>query len=178
METLRIVLLHFGIAAAMLRPAVDAPRLGVARLLAGSLVEMLFSILIAPILMLTQTRAIFEILTGKDSGWSAQRRDGDAHELSSLLQFHAGHLATGIGLTIVCLLASTYVAAWMGPIIVGLLLSVAISHVTSKTAPGWLAKVLATPEDLQPPAIVAAVAAVYPDWRTLLTRSRPLTVPT
>ena len=50
------------------------------------------------------------------------------HELSSLLQFHAGHLAVGMALTIVCLLASIYVAAWMGPIIVGLLLSVAISH--------------------------------------------------
>jgi membrane glycosyltransferase len=175
--TLAVLLLPkvFGITVAMLRPATDAPRPGVMRLLAGSLVEMLFSILIAPILMLTQTRAIFEILTGKDSGWSAQRREGDAHGLSSLLQFHGGHLAVGVALTIVCLLASIYVAAWMGPIIVGLLLSVAISHVTSKTAPGWLAKVLATPEDIKPPAIVAAVAAVHPDWRTLLTRSRPLT---
>jgi membrane glycosyltransferase len=174
--TLAVLLLPkiFGIAAAMLRTAVDAPRPGVARLLAGSLVEMLFSILMAPILMLTQTKAIFEILTGKDSGWSAQRRDGDAHEWSSLLQFHGGHLAVGIVLTIVCLLASVYVAAWMGPIIAGLLLSVAISHVTSKTAPGWLAKILATPEDLQPPAIVAAVGAVYPEWRSLLARNRPL----
>jgi len=60
----------------------------------------------------------------------------------------------------------------MGPIIVGLLLSVGISHVTSKTAPGWLAKLLATPEDMKPPAIVAAVAAAHSDWRALLTRSR------
>jgi membrane glycosyltransferase len=172
--TLAVLLLPkvLGITVAVLRPTTAAPRPGVARLLAGCLVEMLFSILIAPILMLTQTRAIFEILTGKDSGWSAQRRDGDAHELSSLVQFHAGHLAVGVALTIVCLLASIYVAAWMGPIILGLLLSVAISHVTSKAAPGWLAKVLATPEDLRPPAIVAAVAAVHPDWRALLTRSR------
>jgi len=81
-------------------------------------------------------------------------------------------LAVGIALTIVCLLASTYVAAWMGPIIVGLLLSVGISYLTSKAAPGWLAKVLATPEDMKPPAIVAAVAAIHSDWRALLTRSR------
>ena len=172
--TLAVLLLPkaFGITMAVLRSAGAAARPGVARLLAGCLVEMLFSILIAPILMLTQTRAIFEILTGKDSGWSAQRRDGDAHALSSLLRFHAGHLTVGTALAIVCLLASIYVAAWMGPIIVGLLLSVAISHVTSKTAPSWLAKVLATPEDLKPPAIVAAVAALHPDWRALLTRSR------
>jgi len=177
--TLAVLLLPkvLGITVTVLRPATTAPRPGAATLMAGCLVEMLFSILIAPILMLTQTRAIFEILTGKDSGWSAQRRDGDAHELSSLLQFHGGHLVVGITLTVVCLLASIYVAAWMGPIIVGLLLSVGISHVTSQAAPGWLAKLLATPEDMKPPVIVAAVAAMHPDWRALLTRSRSALAP-
>jgi membrane glycosyltransferase len=61
----------------------------------------------------------------------------------------------------------------MGPIIAGLLLSVAISHVTSRTAPGWLARILATPEDLAPPPIVAAVTAVYPEWcEALVSRFR------
>jgi membrane glycosyltransferase len=172
--TLAVLLLPkaLGLAVAFLRPPADAPRPGVARLLSGALVEMLLSILVAPVLMLLQTRAIIEILIGKDSGWSAQRRDGEAPALSQLLRFHAGHLVTGVALAVVCLLASLYVAAWMGPIIAGLLLSVGISHVTARTAPGWLANVLATPEDIRPPAIVAAVGAIYPDWRTLLAKDR------
>jgi membrane glycosyltransferase len=172
--TLAVLLLPkaLGLAVAFLRPPADAPRPGVARLLSGALVEMLLSILVAPVLMLRQTRAIIEILIGKDSGWSAQRRDGEAPALSQLLRFHAGHLVTGVALAVVCLLASLYVAAWMGPIIAGLLLSVGISHVTARTAPGWLANVLATPEDIRPPAIVAAVGAIYPDWRTLLAKDR------
>ena len=55
------------------------------------MVETLFSVLIAPILMLTQTTAVIEILRGKDSGWSAQRRDGDAPDLTHLLRFHLWH---------------------------------------------------------------------------------------
>jgi membrane glycosyltransferase len=173
--TIAVLLLPkiFGVLAAALRPATDAPRPGLGIVLAGSLVEILLSILIAPILMLVQTRAIFEILAGSDSGWSAQRREGGAHMLASLLKFHAGHVATGAVLAVACLLASLYVTAWMGPIIAGLLFSVAISYFTSRTAPGWLAKVLSTPEDIDPPSIVASVVALYPDWCALLARSPP-----
>ena len=39
------------------------------------LAEVLISALTAPILMLTQTRAVFEILLGRDSGWNAQARE-------------------------------------------------------------------------------------------------------
>ena len=170
--TISVLLLPklLGIAAAALRPAADAPRPNMMRLLAGAVAEMIFSILIAPILMLTQTRAIIEILTGQDSGWSAQRRDGDLYQLSALLQFHVGHLVVGTVLAIVCLLASVYVAAWMSPIIAGLLLSVGISHATSLPAPAWLAKILATNEEIRPPPIVAAVASAYPEWLTILAR--------
>lgn len=174
--TIAVLLLPklFGIITAVLRPANDASRSGLGKLLVGSFVEIFFSILIAPILMLAQANAIFEVAAGRDSGWSAQRRESGNRSFASLLRFHAGHLAAGAVLAVACLLASLYVTAWMGPIIAGLLLSVAISHVTSRAAPRWLARILATPEDLAPPPIVAAVTAVYPEWRDLLARSRPV----
>src|SRR5262249_40852114 len=92
--TLAVLLLPkvLGLSVALLHPPENAPRPGLARLLSGALVEMLLSILVAPILMLLQTRAIVEILLGRDSGWSAQRRDGEAPAFSQLLRFHAGHL--------------------------------------------------------------------------------------
>ena len=45
------------------------------RAVPGFLVENLLSALIAPILMLTATRSVLHILTGRDSGWNAQARD-------------------------------------------------------------------------------------------------------
>ncbi|MFN3869564.1 MAG: glucans biosynthesis glucosyltransferase MdoH, partial [Hyphomicrobiaceae bacterium] len=47
---------------------------GTIRAVLGGIVETVFSILLAPILMLTQTVAVTEILLGRDSGWKAQRR--------------------------------------------------------------------------------------------------------
>jgi membrane glycosyltransferase len=172
--TIIVVLLPkaFGILLALARPVHDTPRPGVGWTLAGGLVETLFSVLIAPILMLTQTTAVIEILRGKDSGWSVQRRDGEAPDLVQLLRFHLRHELIGAALAVVCALVSIYVFAWMGPIVLGLLLSVGISHVTSKLAPAWIAQALATPEDVNPPEIVSAVGEAYPRWTALLAKRR------
>jgi membrane glycosyltransferase len=169
--TIAIVLLPkvLGIVLAFLRPH-NGARLSPARFLGGALIEMLFSILVAPILMLTQTTAVIEILSGKDSGWSAQRRDGDAPELGQLLRFHLWHEVLGVVLAVTCALISLYVFAWMSPIILGLLLAVGFSYVTSRQASTWIAGALATSEDLQPPAIVAAVERGYAEWATLVAK--------
>jgi membrane glycosyltransferase len=139
-----------------------------ATFLLGSLIEMIFSIFVAPILMLTQTSAVVEILIGKDSGWSAQRRDGNEPLLGPLVRFHLWHEIVGVVLAITCVLISLYVFAWMSPIIVGLLLAVGFSWVTSKKPAPWIGSALATPEDLKPPPIVAAIVQAHPAWTAVL----------
>jgi membrane glycosyltransferase len=136
----------------------------------GALIEMLASILIAPILMLTQSQAVIEVLLGKDSGWSTQRRDAATPELSHVLQFHAAHQVIGIALAVACALATFYVLAWMSPIFLGLVLAPLISLATSQPAPAWLARVLAVPEDIEQPAIVAAAVAQHAAWSALLAK--------
>ena len=177
--TVFVVLLPKALAIALAVAATDpqAARPAVARFLTGVLLEMLFSILIAPILMLTQTHAVSEILCGKDSGWSVQRRDGGAPDWRLLLPFHLWHMLLGAVLATACALASTAVLAWMSPIVVGLLLSVAISYVTSKPAQAWVARALATPEDISPPPVVAAVRAAFPQWKILLAKRVSLLQP-
>jgi membrane glycosyltransferase len=149
------------------------PRPSNAGLLAGALVEMAASILIAPILMLTQSQAVIEVLAGTDSGWSTQRRDGDAPELAAVLRFHLWHQLAGVAFAVACALAGIHVLLWMSPIILGLLAAPLISIATSRTASGWLADVLATPEDLQRPGIVAAAEDAHPGWTALLARHPP-----
>ena len=166
-----------GIALALPCRGAGAARPQLLAFLTGACLEMLFSILAAPILMLVQTRAVLEILSGKDSGWSAQRREREDDDLRQLLRFHGWHLAIGAALAGVCALASLYVLAWMAPIVLGLLLSVPISRVSARTAPQWVAGALATPEDIAPPAIVAAAAAGYPEWAARLARRPPAIEP-
>lgn len=174
--TIAVVLLPkaFGIAVALAKSQPQGVRMKPATFLLGSIIEMIFSVLVAPILMLTQTRAVLEILIGKDSGWSAQRRDGNRPELGPLVRFHLGHEIVGVVLAITCALISFYIFAWMSPIIVGLLLAVGFSWVTSREPPPWIVSALATPEDLKPPQIVAAIVQAHPAWTAVLDKRRPI----
>ena len=130
--------------------------------------EIVLSILMAPIFMLTQTSAVIEILLGKDLGWSAQRRDGEVPEFAQLFHFHFWHVAVGAIIAIACAMASVYVLAWMSPIILGLVLSAPISYVTSRPPGPVVARLLATSEATAPPPIVTTVSTGQLAWSTLL----------
>ena len=136
--------------------------------LLGVLTEVVFSVLIAPIFMLTQTSAVWQILRGKDSGWSVQRRDGQAFAAKDLWRYHAWHIVFGASAGVGCAVTSWYVLAWMAPIILGLLLSPYLSGLTSKAAAPWLSRALATTDTVSPPPIAQAMGRAYPDWRRRL----------
>lgn len=140
------------------------------RMLGGAAIETLVSILMAPVLMMTQTTAVLEIIRGKDSGWSAQQRDGNSTSVKDALRFHTWHVIVGIAAAITCAFISVYVLAWMAPIILGLLLSAGLSYVTALNPPNWLARILASPEDNAEPPIVVAVNVVQPAWDARLSR--------
>jgi len=172
--TIAVVLLPkiLGIALAFIERSVAGRDVG--WFLLGAVLEIFLSILMAPIFMLTQTAAVLQVLQGKDSGWSVQRRDGEPANFADLVRFHASHMVLGAVTLIVCALVSWYVLAWMAPIILGLLISANLSAFTSRPAPAWLARALATPESASPPPIVGAVAKSYPLWSKRLQRGGAL----
>ena len=121
--------------------------------------------------MLTQTSAVLEILRGKDAGWAVQRRDGEPPPLSEVVRFHRWHVLSGAVLAVICGLVSIYVLIWMVPIILGQLLAICLSVVTSTPSPAWINRFLATAEDLDPPPIVLAVDKRYGEWSRRLQAS-------
>lgn len=131
---------------------------GTLRLLAGALLETVLAALMAPVTMYLQSRGVAEVLAGKDSGWDAQRRDDGSLPLSALVARYGGLTLFGIGAGIVAYLVSPGLAAWMSPVIAGLVLSIPVVALTSARAPGeWLRRtgVFATPEETTPPEILA-----------------------
>jgi membrane glycosyltransferase len=151
-----------GVVLAVVRSPTTRGRIG--RFLMGAALETVGSMLLAPILMLTQTRAVLDVARGKDSGWSVQGREHQRRELRELVRFHKAHVLIGVLTTLACSLASIYVLAWMAPVILGLLASIQLSALSARTPPAWLERALATPESLRPPPIVAAMEARRRDW--------------
>jgi membrane glycosyltransferase len=134
------------------------------RAIAGVLIETAFSMLFAPVLMMTQTTATCQILAGRDSGWKAQRRSEGRISIAEALRFHFWHTLVGLTLAALCWLVSIDLMAWMAPVILGLILSAPLSWWTARPAGPLLGRLLATDEDRSPPLILKSARADAMQW--------------
>ncbi|HXF55179.1 MAG TPA: glucans biosynthesis glucosyltransferase MdoH, partial [Hyphomicrobiaceae bacterium] len=170
--TLGVVFLPkvLGLLAALLDRANRSLR-SMTRLAGAVLVETLLSVLLAPVQMLMQTRAVAEILAGRDSGWPAQRRHGQRPALADLVMFHWWQMAAGVLLTFACFRISWHVMLWMSPVIAGLVLSLPLSWWTALMPGPLLDRLLSTPEDRDRPPILRAREQRAREWRQLLIKA-------
>lgn len=126
-------------------------------------IEQLFSILLAPAMMLFHTTFVVTTLMGKPVVWHAQERgDRGIGVLEALLR-HKWHLAIGIVWGAVILAFAPRYIWWLLPVLAGMVLAVPLTVVTSRTGAGlWLRKhrLLLTPEETEPPAELAALQAL------------------
>lgn len=122
------------------------------RALAGVVCETLIAALIAPCMMIFQTRAVVEILAGRDAGWQVQRRSDGQLARGELYQKLAWPTFCGVALSLSAGAVSLPLLLWMSPVLLGLLLSIPLGIMTSARwkAPG----IFATPETNYPPPVV------------------------
>ncbi len=122
------------------------------------LLEVVFSTLLAPVMMLFHTTFVVRILAGNAVGWPAQPRGDRGMAWRQALARHTGHALLGIvTLAALGLLAPSYVP-WILPVIAGLLLSVPMAVISSRRGVGIAARKLrlfVTPEEGAQPAAIA-----------------------
>lgn len=147
-----------GCIATMLDPALRRQCGGAARIAGSALLETAMAALMAPVTMYVQSRGVAEVLAGRDSGWETQRRDDGSVALAGLVRRYAGLTLFGLFCGVLAYLVSPALAAWMAPVILGMVLSVPINMVTASPrvggrlcAAGWFR----TPEDTTPPPVLA-----------------------
>ncbi|MBX9775856.1 MAG: glucans biosynthesis glucosyltransferase MdoH [Xanthobacteraceae bacterium] len=141
---------------AMLRSRLDRLGMGgAARGWLSVLLETIISALLAPIMMFGQSKAVMEILLGRDSGWSAQRRTHAGTQFRELTRQYGLHTAFGAALAIAAYSVSGALLLWMLPVIFGLVLAIPIVALASMSGAGlrkW--GLLLTPEERVPPSIL------------------------
>ncbi len=142
---------------------------GMFRILIGSLMETFVSMLLAPCIMAAHTMMVIGFILGRAVGWGNQNRETDGTSWGDAFRFHAVPTVLGIAWSALALSINPYFAAWMSPILLGLVLSAPVSVLTSRSRYGRaLARhgILSTPEELQVPEVIrladAANAAVDP----------------
>src|SRR4029077_11624430 len=130
---------------------------GVIGVAAGFLLEVILSALYAPILMMVQSRHVFEVFMGRDSGWKPQRRDGGSTSWGDAWEFHKRHMLLSCMTAAVVYVLSPSLLAWLSPALLGLFLAVPLSRASGSEALGRaLLRIglLRTPEEVEQPAMV------------------------
>ncbi len=121
------------------------------------LLETLFSALLAPILMLFQSKFVLAILMRRAIGWPEQQREDHATGWREAVLTHGGQTLLGVAAGAV---AYTYVPTffwWFTPVLLGLVLSIPLSMLSSHISLGRAARrfgLFLTPEETQPPLIL------------------------
>lgn len=126
-------------------------------LLKTMVVEFLFGALTAPIMMLFQTKIVFDILVGIDAGWSAQNRDETGTPWRVAFKRHFWHTVLGVVVSGVVYLYANSLFYWTLPITIGLIFSIPISVWSSRESVGeWMKrhKYLIIPEEYNKPLIL------------------------
>jgi len=119
-------------------------------LLASFLFEVLFSALLAPVMMLFHTSFVTAILLGSAVGWPAQSRGDRGMSWQQAVRRHVGHALLGaVALAVFGYLTPSYLP-WILPVCTGLILAVPLAVLSSRREVGVAARRLRlflTPEE-------------------------------
>ncbi len=130
--------------------------------------EIAVSTLIAPIMMMFQSKFVFDIFCGKAVGWNTQNRGDEGTDWRTAWQIHKWQMFLGFMTAAAVWQYAPVMFWWLSPITLGLVLSVPLSVLTSRVSLGcWLQKHgwFVTPEEEQPPQILLRAA----HWAGVLT---------
>jgi membrane glycosyltransferase len=148
---------------AMSSPTIRRGFGGAGPLTLGFLVECVASMLVTPVMMLMQAVAVAEVALGRDSGWTPQRREGVELSRRDAWRAHRGHVALGLAGGLGAFLVSKYFLMWASPVFLSLILSALLSLHTSRAgakAPPGQRRLFHTPEDAEPPPVLARSLAL------------------
>ncbi len=123
---------------------------GHAAVLVSTLVETLFSMLLAPVMMLFHSIFVLRILSGAAVGWPPQSRGDRGTDWNTALRRHVGHLLLGAAAVAVIGLWAPAFLPWLAPVVAGLTLAAPLAVLSSRRSAGVRARrwrMFMTPEE-------------------------------
>ena len=109
---------------------------GTSRLLLSALLEMLFAMVIAPLMMMYHTRFVMSVLSGHDIRWEPQVRERRTIAWREAWRKTVGITAVGLSWAGLTLYYSPTFFVWLTPIFTGLLLAAPLVRWTSSRSLG------------------------------------------
>lgn len=126
------------------------------RLFAGTVVETVMSMLLAPVRMLAHSRFVFEALFGLRLAWGGQNRSGSIG-WGTAFAMHGGGAVLGLAWAVFAWHLRPFYFYWSLPISLPLVLAPAVAVITSRVGrfgAARLPRLLQTPTDTEAPPVV------------------------
>lgn len=128
-------------------------------LVIGVTLEMILSMLLAPSIMIAHVTIVMGMVLGRSVGWNTQNRETDGTAWTDAAQFHGPATIIGIAWSWLAWYIDKDLdfLMWMSPVLAGLVFSIPISVYTSRVSLGRALankKILATPEEINPPQVM------------------------
>ena len=127
---------------------------GALRLFVSLLLEMLFSVLLAPVRMLFHTVFVVSAFLGWEVVWNSPQRDDDATPWKEAFARHGSQMLLGIVWAVGMGLLDLNFLWWLSPIVFSLILSPFVSVISSRATVGLKSKqanLFLIPEEYDPP---------------------------
>lgn len=123
---------------------------GPVRVLAGVVLETLFSVLTTPVLIWFHTRFVMKNLEGKTVIWNTQTRGGNAGpRWIDIVREYWPLPLVGAGVAALAWSISPTYLAWLSPLLAGLFLAIPVAKISGDTY--LFRKLFLTPEEIRPP---------------------------
>ncbi|MBD1551857.1 glucans biosynthesis glucosyltransferase MdoH [Pseudomonas typographi] len=122
-------------------------------------VEMLFSMLLAPVRMLFHTRFVLAAFLGWAAVWNSPQRDDDSTPWSEAVRRHGSQFVLGALWSLLVWWLNPSFLWWLAPIVVSLMLAIPVSVISSRTNLGLRARdehFFLIPEEYNVPEALAA----------------------
>ena len=139
---------------------------GVAAAALSTIAEVAWSSMLAPLMLMYQTRAVLQVAFGADGGWPAANREAGAVGLREAWDASWWICAAGFAV-----LAATFdlvpeLFYWLLPVTVPMIFSPLIIHLTSRGNRRVNGVLFATPQQSDPDPVIAMQEAVLARWRS------------
>jgi membrane glycosyltransferase len=138
------------------------------RALCSVLLEVIFSMMLAPVRMLFHTRFVVSAFLGISAKWISPARDNNETTWGEAIRRHGSQTVLGIGWAALVGWLNPLFLVWMLPIFLALLLIIPLSVYSSRVDLGrrtYLARFFRIPEETQPPTELQATRRYTAIWR-------------
>lgn len=137
---------------------------GAGRALASSLAELLMSALIAPIMLVFQSRAVVQVLAGRDGGWPPNQRGEGRLSWAEASAAGGGIALLGAAGLVALRVFLPGMVVWLAPVFVPMLLAVPIIALGSRPLAGPL---FATPAETSPSPVIRTSTEIRAAWASV-----------